>query len=241
MALSVPERPAVTLQGMSVDPSSLTATAVSTDTLTPHPQNPRNGDLEAIQESLRVNGQYKPIVVAEDGTIIAGNHTYAAALALGWETLSVVRLPVDPNSETARRIMLADNRTSDLGRYDDAALAEILQSLDADAGLIGTGYSADDLSDLLALEAYRDRSTLGELMTHAEGASAAAKHDGSVRDPGYAGWREEYVNKDSRSLILPFPVTEYDEVIALLADARTKAGTDNNAEAIRAALTFYVA
>ena len=214
---------------------------VAWDSLKPHVNNPRSGDLDAIAESLRVNGIYRPIVVAADGTILAGHHLWHAAGSLKYAEVPIVRLPVDPNSETARRIMLADNRTSDLGRYDDAALAEILQSLDADAGLIGTGYSADDLSDLLALEAYRDRSTLGELMTHAEGASAAAKHDGSVRDPGYAGWREEYVNKDSRSLILPFPVTEYDEVIALLADARTKAGTDNNAEAIRAALTFYVA
>lgn len=221
--------------------STLTAESVAIDSLRPHPHNPRNGDTDAIQESLRVNGQYKPIVVADDGTILAGNHTYAAAAALGWDAISVVRLPVAADSEAATRIMLADNRTSDLGRYDDAQLAELLQLLDADTGLIGTGYDSDDLSDLLALEAYRERSTLGELMTHAEGASAAAKHDGSVRDPGYAGWKEEYVNKDTRSLILPYAVADYDDVIALLTDARARAGTDNNAAAVRAALAAYVA
>jgi hypothetical protein len=221
--------------------STLTAESVALDSLRPHPNNPRNGDTEAIQESLRVNGQFKPIVVADDGTILAGNHTYAAAAELGWDTISVVRLPVTFDSEAATRIMLADNRTSDLGRYDDAQLAELLQLLDAETGLVGTGYDSDDLSDLLALEAYRERSTLGELMTHAEGASAAAKHDGSVRDPGYAGWKEEYVNKDTRSLILPYAVADYDDVIALLTEARTKAATDNNAAAVRAALAAYVA
>lgn len=221
--------------------STLTAESVALDSLRPHPNNPRNGDTEAIQESLRVNGQFKPIVVADDGTILAGNHTYAAAAELGWDTISVVRLPVQYDSEAATRIMLADNRTSDLGRYDDAQLAELLQLLDAETGLDGTGYDSDDLSDLLALEAYRERSTLGELMTHAEGASAAAKHDGSVRDPGYAGWKEEYVNKDTRSLILPYAVADYDDVIALLTEARTKAATDNNAAAVRAALAAYVA
>lgn len=221
--------------------STLTTESVALDSLRPHPRNPRNGDTDAIQESLRVNGQFKPIVVADDGTILAGNHTYAAAAALGWDAISVVRLPVAADSEAATRIMLADNRTSDLGRYDDAQLADLLQLLDAETGLVGTGYDSDDLSDLLALEAYRERSTLGELMTHAEGASAAAKHDGSVRDPGYAGWKEEYVNKDTRSLILPYAVSDYDDVIALLTDARARAGTDNNAAAVRAALAAYVA
>ena len=33
------------------------------DSLTPYHQNPRQGDTAAIAESLRVNGQYRPIVV----------------------------------------------------------------------------------------------------------------------------------------------------------------------------------
>ncbi len=214
---------------------------VAWDSLKPHVNNPRSGDLDAIAESLRVNGIYRPIVVAADGTILAGHHLWHAAGSLKYAEVPIVRLPVDPNSETARRIMLADNRTSDLGRYDDAALAEILQSLDADAGLSGTGYSPDDLSDLLALEAYRDRSTLGELMTHAGGAESAARVEGSVRDPGYAGYRTDYVSKDSRSLILPLALAEYDHIIALLAQARSRAGVDNNVDAIKAALEAFVA
>lgn len=130
---------------------TLTSEQVPLASLTPHPRNPRNGDVEAIAESLRMNGQYRPLVVTEDGTILAGNHTYMAAAELGWEQVYVVRLAIHPDSSQAHRIMLADNRTADLGNYDDGVLADLLQTLDEDeGGLVGTGYGDEDLSRLLA-------------------------------------------------------------------------------------------
>lgn len=116
--------------------------------LKPHPSNPRNGDTDAIAASLQTNGQYRPIVATTDGTILAGNHTYAAAMELGWEELAVVTLDIDPYSADAHRIMLADNRTADLGRYDDALLVELLKDLET---LEGTGYTDDDLAALTHL------------------------------------------------------------------------------------------
>lgn len=114
-------------------------------------RNARRGDLDAIAESLEVNGQYKPIVVNE-GTktgrpfeVLVGNHTVEAAREkLGWEEVDAVLIDVD--DATARRIVLADNRTSDLATYDDALLADLL----SDAGdLAGTGFSDVDLDALL--------------------------------------------------------------------------------------------
>lgn len=113
--------------------------------LRPHPRNARNGDTDVIADSLTVNGQYKPIVLAADGTILAGNHTYMAAMELGWDTIATVRLDVAPESPEALRIMLADNRTADLGRYDDGLLLDLLRDLDR---IDGTGYTADDLDHL---------------------------------------------------------------------------------------------
>ncbi len=115
-----------------------------------HPRNPRNGDVELIAESLQVNGQYRPIVVASDGVILAGNHTYQAALALGWDTVAAVHLDMPSDSAEATRIMLADNRTADAGasKYDNALLLELLETLDED--LAGTGYEAVDLDGLAA-------------------------------------------------------------------------------------------
>ena len=128
----------------------LTTRRVKLSTLRPHPRNARNGDVEAVAESLTVNGQYRPIVVTTDGTILAGNHTYAAALSLGWDRISVVTVDVAPESPEALRIMLADNRTADLGGYDDALLLELLRDLDS---LDGSGYVEDDVAELELLTA----------------------------------------------------------------------------------------
>ena len=124
---------------------------IDIETLRPHPHNPRNGDVDAIADSLLTNGQYRPIVVARGGVILAGNHTYAAACQLGWTQLHVVQLDLDPDSAEALRIMAADNRTAELGGYDEGLLTQLLAGLaELDDGLTGTGYSDRDLARLLA-------------------------------------------------------------------------------------------
>jgi len=112
--------------------------------LKPHPENPRRGDVEAIAESLSAHGQYRPITVQKStGFVLAGNHTLAAAASLGWDEVAVVVVDVD--DEQARRILLVDNRTADMGSYDDDALVSLLQSLE-DLG--GTGYTFEDIPSL---------------------------------------------------------------------------------------------
>lgn len=116
--------------------------------LVPHPANPRRGSVELIKQSLAANGQYKPLVV-QRGTnhVLAGNHTLAAAEGLEWETISVVYVDVD--DQQALKILLADNRTSDKSRYDDAALLEALEALNGEYE--GTGWTLDDAEDLTYL------------------------------------------------------------------------------------------
>lgn len=109
-------------------------------------KNPRKGNVSAIVESLKQNGQYRPIVVQKKTrTVLAGNHTLLAAKALGWKTIDVVYVDVD--DEEAKRIVLADNRTNDLATYDYEVLGEILASLPSVAG---TGYSDADVAVLTA-------------------------------------------------------------------------------------------
>lgn len=115
--------------------------------LKPYPANARIGDVQAIAESLEVNGQYRPIVVNKNtNEILAGNHTWKAAKQLGWKKISVAW--VDVTEAQAKRIVLADNRTHDLGMYDTDALANLLLSL---PDLDGTGYSEWDLENLEGL------------------------------------------------------------------------------------------
>jgi ParB-like chromosome segregation protein Spo0J len=119
------------------------------DLLSPLPGNPRRGDVEAIAASLAAFGQRKPIVANADGTILAGNHTMLAARSLGWPQVAVVRVDDDPLTATA--YSLADNRTAELGDYDDRALAVLIGEVhESDAGLLAaTGWTGDDLQQLL--------------------------------------------------------------------------------------------
>lgn len=113
---------------------------IPTEQLVPFPGNAKHGDVHAIRASIERNGQYRSLVVREtdDGqlTVLAGNHTLQALAAEGHETARCEVIHCD--DQTARRINLADNRTADLGDYDNDALAELLSYLDGDYD--GTGY-----------------------------------------------------------------------------------------------------
>lgn len=123
--------------------------AVDVESLHPHPRNVRQGDVGAISESLRQHGQYRPVIVQRSTSfILAGNHTWKAAKSLGWQKIAAQVLDVD--DDAALRIMLIDNRANDLAMYDDRQLADLLKELtNTDQGLVGTGYSADLLDDLI--------------------------------------------------------------------------------------------
>lgn len=122
---------------------------VPVDRLTPHPDNPRRGDVDAIRASIRANGFYGTLVAqASTGHILVGNHRYAAAVAEGFAALPVHYVDVDDT--TALRILAADNRSADLAGYDERALAVLLEELSSTDDLIGSLYSADDVAELLA-------------------------------------------------------------------------------------------
>lgn len=122
--------------------------AVPVVSLTPLPGNPRRGDVAAVARSLAKFGQRKPIVVDAAGVVIAGNHTLQAAQSLGWESIAAV--VVDDDDKTAKAFALADNRTGDLGSYDnDALLALLTEVAQEDWDLIlASGYTEDDIKRL---------------------------------------------------------------------------------------------
>jgi hypothetical protein len=104
--------------------------AVPLTKLKEDPENARQHDdrnLGAIQQSLITFGQQKPIVILEDGTIAAGNGTFRAARALGWDVLAAVVF--EGSLEQARAYAIADNRTGELSTWDDARLAEQFEKL----------------------------------------------------------------------------------------------------------------
>jgi DNA modification methylase len=102
--------------------------------LTPDPTNARQHDeknLKAIQGSLKEFGQRKPIVITEDGVIVAGNGTVEAAKRLGWLKIDAVKVPSDWTADQIKAFALADNRTAELAAWSPEVLAAQLVELEA--------------------------------------------------------------------------------------------------------------
>lgn len=129
--------------------------------------NPKEHDLGAIIESIKRHGYVAPLIANETtGTLVAG-HGRALALAAmrragdaaplgiverGDEWLvPVVRGVAFPSDDEARAYLVADNRTTSLGGWNEGALADLLSTLSRQtaAGLTGTGYDGDDLDAML--------------------------------------------------------------------------------------------
>lgn len=121
---------------------SLISLSIPIGSLVTLKNNPRLGDVDAISASYKEFGQVKPIVVVQnsDGkyTIIAGNHQYEAAKRLGWDSIACTVF--DGDEHKAMAFAYADNKTSDLGGYDEDLLIHLINN-------VGNEYS-DLMSDL---------------------------------------------------------------------------------------------
>lgn len=136
----------------SANPESLTERVslrelveVGVDELRLHPDNPRRGRVDLIAQGLVRYGQYRPVVARRtDRTVLVGNHMLLAARELGWQSVRV--LYVDLSDAEANRLLVWDNRSSDLAENDTEALVSLLESLKS---LAGSGFEPADLDELL--------------------------------------------------------------------------------------------
>lgn len=243
--------------------------------LTPFPGNARRGDVAMILESLTANGQFRPLVVREqeDGALVvlAGNHTLQALAAHGpgpcglitrhgeeertcavcrgqeWEPAAQCTV-YECDDDTARRINLVDNRAGDAGDYDEQALAELLDAMDGD--MAGTGYTDDDLEDLLQYleeeaeeepeaedgqeqeEAPTGTTPAGNATAGEPTTSSTAATGGETLPPPPPG---------HASMVLTYPVADRDETARLIATARDVLPDAEPAEVVLRALRALVA
>jgi len=134
---------------------------VGVGAITPHPKNARQGDVSRIVESIKANGFFTPLVVQKSTNfILVGNHRYKAACELGMTTIPVYF--VDCDDKQARKIMLADNKTSDRAKYEKETLAGLLQEVIAEGGLFGTAFDASEVDKLLQEASAGDAPTVDQ-------------------------------------------------------------------------------
>ena len=99
--------------------------------ITPYPNNPRRNDsaVESVAESIKQCGYIAPIIVDEDGVILAGHTRYKALQKLGRTECEVI-VKEGLTEEQKRKYRLLDNKTNELADWDYDLLAEELGGLD---------------------------------------------------------------------------------------------------------------
>jgi ParB-like chromosome segregation protein Spo0J len=129
---------------------SLQPLLVPADQVRQFPDNPNNGDIDLIAESMQINGVFQPII-AQVGTgyIIAGNHRYVAMLSLGCTQVPVLWMEVD--DDIALRMLAVDNKVARDAIIDSGLMADLLLRMaETERGLLGTGYNDNDLALMLS-------------------------------------------------------------------------------------------
>lgn len=103
--------------------------------------------LNEYVRSVKMFGQIRPLVIDEEGVILAGNGLYDALVAMEAEKADcyVVTGMTDVQK---KKLMLADNRVYELGMTDTDAFEEIIKSLDGDLDV--PGWDEDLLETLNA-------------------------------------------------------------------------------------------
>jgi hypothetical protein len=117
-----------------------------------HPDNPNNGDIEALIESIQVSGFVTAITAdLSTGYIVAGNHRYQALHALGATQIPVIWVDhFDAENKGAVRFMVGDNAVGQLAVMDKSMVAAHLHTLlETQAGLAGSGVTAESYQRLL--------------------------------------------------------------------------------------------
>jgi hypothetical protein len=134
-------------------------------TRTPTPTtDPRNARLHsdrnktAVRDSLRDSGAGRSVLIDADDVIIAGNCAVEQATDLGIpirvidsdgsELIAVRRTDLGTDDRRRAALAIADNRTTDLSEFDDAAVADILRDFDV-GELASAGYDPVEYAALL--------------------------------------------------------------------------------------------
>lgn len=122
--------------------------AKSIDDIKPYENNPRDNDdaVDATANSIKQFGWQQPIVVDNDGVIVAGHTRYKAAKKLGLKHVPVVQAVHDDGTpltdEEINAYRLADNKTGELATWDEELLEDELIGID-DIDMSQFGFDDD--------------------------------------------------------------------------------------------------
>lgn len=113
--------------------------------------NPRKHEtesIEAIKASIKIFKQQKPVVVSADQTtIIAGNGTLTAMIALGCDHIAASKSGL--TGKDAEAYAIADNRTQEKSEFDFDIVRDMFGSF-SEILKGATGFTQKEIDDLLS-------------------------------------------------------------------------------------------
>lgn len=128
-------------------------TTLPIDEIKPYENNPRLNDdaVEAVRKSMEQCGYIAPIVVDENGVVLAGHTRLKALKEMGANECEVLMVE-GLSDEEKRKYRLLDNKTNELAMWDFDKLAEELEGLDFE------NLELDWMGDLedIAMPAYKE-------------------------------------------------------------------------------------
>lgn len=125
---------------------------VNIKTLKPHPKNPRihpESALNRLVKSIKEYGWTNPVLVSEEGYILAGHARVKAAEIAGITEVPIIRLPL--SGDRALAYLLADNKLQDMTEWDYPILKDLLEGLNCGqlSDIEITGFGEKEIEDLM--------------------------------------------------------------------------------------------
>lgn len=131
--------------------------SISVSTLIAHHHNARKHSkkqIRQIADSIQTFGFKVPVLIDGNNRLICGHGRVAACKLLGIDQVPTIRAD-DLDDAKIRAFMIADNRLTENGEWDNVLLAEnfkILSDLDLDFDLEVTGFAYGEIENLLAMD-----------------------------------------------------------------------------------------
>lgn len=107
-----------------------------------------------LRRSLKLSGQRRPLIIDEGNTVLVGNGLLMAMRAEGYETVWCTR-GLTMTEAQKKKIMIADNRTFELGYVNHDVLEQFFNELQGDLDI--PGYDESVLAAIVADTTEADR------------------------------------------------------------------------------------
>lgn len=126
----------------------------SIDQIFPNERNTRkhsDKQIEELWKSVQKFGAIRPVVIDENGVILAGHGLYEAYRRNGQTEVDVLIMN-GLSEKDKKKLLLADNKIYSMGIDNYSAIEEILKELGQDSDFEIPGYDADILEEMYGIK-----------------------------------------------------------------------------------------